>query len=192
MMLEIREWLLQLEHLSPLWALLALAILPGIGFPVFPILIACSVWGAKVGMPIALIGLILNSSWTYLVGRYIPRETLERLPLYKRFKGLPPLRPTSFVLLIRLTPGLPLFLQNLLLGATKTPFPTYIIYTTLYQATWVILVVGAGNAYFKEQTILFTVLFVILCLWWMIRYFLLQRTAPATSGSTQHSVSNHS
>lgn len=116
----------------PVWLFLAIVVLPGFPVPASALMIlAGTVWKDQPAMAcvICLTGMALNMSWTYwvaakpargLVERYLVRSTI-RLP------ELPKGEHMQIILLMRLTPGIPLFFQNYLLGFLRVPFLPYLL-----------------------------------------------------------------
>lgn len=115
----------------PVWLFLAIVVLPGFPVPASALLIlAGTVWKERplMACAICLTGMALNMSWTYwvaakpargLVERFLARGTI-RLP------DLPKGERMQIILLMRLTPGIPLFFQNYLLGFLRVPFLGYL------------------------------------------------------------------
>jgi uncharacterized membrane protein YdjX (TVP38/TMEM64 family) len=55
----------------------------------------------------------------------------------------------SFTLVFRITPGIPFFLQNYVLGLARVPFRTYFIVSLLAQTAWTFGFVISGGAIFE-------------------------------------------
>jgi uncharacterized membrane protein YdjX (TVP38/TMEM64 family) len=116
----------------PVWLFLAIVVLPGFPVPASALMIlAGTVWKERplMACAICLTGMALNMSWTYwvaakpargLVERFLARGTI-RLP------ELPKGERMQIILLMRLTPGIPLFFQNYLLGFLRVPFLAYLV-----------------------------------------------------------------
>lgn len=135
-----------------LWALfLALVVLPGLPFPVSALLLTA---GAVLhDRPLAaclmcLLALALNMSWTYWLAAGPGHHAIARL--VRRFGIEIPVLPRRdhlrLILILRLTPGLPLFFQNYALGLVRAPFRLYLplsIVLTGLLASGIVLV-GAG------------------------------------------------
>jgi uncharacterized membrane protein YdjX (TVP38/TMEM64 family) len=70
----------------------------------------------------------LNMTWTYWVaarpGRRVVEKWLAATAL--RVPDLPQGNPLRMILVLRLTPGLPLFVQNYVLGFFRVPFRLYL------------------------------------------------------------------
>ena len=135
-----------------LWALfLALVVLPGLPFPSSVLLVTT---GAVLhdhpllACLLCLVALALNMSWTYWLAAGPGRRWVVRLI---RLFGIEiPVLPgrdhLRLILVLRLTPGVPLFLQNYALGFLHAPFRLYlplsIVLTGLFASGFVL--VGAG------------------------------------------------
>ncbi|MFP4202958.1 MAG: VTT domain-containing protein, partial [Opitutales bacterium] len=168
-----RELLLSVAAHNPFWALLALALLPGIGFPVTPLLLVCGAWGAGVGIPVGILGLAMNTTWVYFTGHAAGPAWIERLPFSDR---LPRQRAGGgaawkITLFVRLLPGVPLFVQTLFLGALRVRFVSCLVVTTLYQAIWVVALVTAGVGILKQHTRVLLGAFFIVLFYMLLKYF---------------------
>ncbi len=109
----------------------ALVVLPALPIPTgVLLLLAGTVWRDRPVMAcvICLTALALNMSWTYWVAAGIGRKLIVKLLGWMGMK-VPELHEDNqlwVVLLIRLTPGFPFFVQNYLLGLLKVPFRLYL------------------------------------------------------------------
>lgn len=133
-----REWLdrgmAMIRDAGPVAFFTGAALLPALGVPVLAFaLTAGSAFGEKMGMPAvvvcSLLALIVNMVLTYWLARWALRPVLEKLVIRLGYK-LPETDPdsvTDLVLLLRLTPGVPFFVQNYLLGLAEMPFVKYIV-----------------------------------------------------------------
>lgn len=141
------------------WTLiLALAILPGLGFPVSPLLILFGlVLGPRYGVVTAsIIGVAahsLCSAWFYALAAGPLRTFLLRTVLKNR--PLPHITQSNALRLgfmIRITPGLPYPLQNVALGAMGMPFPTYMLVSVPTTSLYTVGFIVTGGAIFEGQT----------------------------------------
>lgn len=134
------------------WALfIALVVLPGLPFPVSALLLAAGVawsdhpvWACGV----CLGALAFNISWTYWAAAYPGRKLVERLIRWSRLK-IPEVAPgdqLGLILVMRLTPGIPLFFQNYVLGFVRAPFRLYLPLSVLINGVHAcgFVLVGAG------------------------------------------------
>ena len=114
------------------WLLFAgLVILPALPVPTSALLfLAGTVWHDRpiVACGICLVALALNMTWTYWAAARPGRGLVEKLLAAGKFQvpELPHGNHLRFILLLRLTPGFPLFLQNYLLGFFRVPFGLYL------------------------------------------------------------------
>jgi uncharacterized membrane protein YdjX (TVP38/TMEM64 family) len=114
------------------WLLFAgLVVLPGLPVPTSALLfLAGVVWRDRpvAACAICLAAMALNMTWTYWAAARPGRGLVEKLLAAGRFKipELPHGNHLRFILLLRLTPGFPLFLQNYLLGFFRVPFGLYL------------------------------------------------------------------
>ncbi len=166
------ELFMQLAGHSPLWMLLALAILPGLGFPSIPLLLLCGAWGAALGIPLGIAGLAINSTWTYIIGRCVGLDWIHRLPFSHRLPRPRPIKHWKIIAFVRLLPGIPLFVQNYFLGALRVDYPLYLALSTLFQTFWVIALVTAGVGIVRQHTFLVLIAFALIAVYALIKYLL--------------------
>jgi uncharacterized membrane protein YdjX (TVP38/TMEM64 family) len=77
---------------------------------------------------ICLVALALNMSWTYWLAAGFGRRLIIRLLAWMEMK-LPQLHSDNqlwIILVVRLTPGFPFFVQNYILGLLRVPFRHYL------------------------------------------------------------------
>lgn len=115
----------------PAWLFLAIVVLPGFPVPASALMIlAGTVWRERplMACAICLTGMALNMSWTYWVAAKPARGLVERFLARGtvRLPELPKGEHMQIILLMRLTPGIPLFFQNYLLGFLRVPFFPYL------------------------------------------------------------------
>jgi uncharacterized membrane protein YdjX (TVP38/TMEM64 family) len=119
-----------LRH-RPWWLFGALVILPGLPVPTSALLLlAGTVWRDRplMACAICLLAIALNMTWTYWVAARPARGLVEKLLAAGswRIPAMPHGNHLRFILLLRLTPGFPLFVQNYLLGFFRVPFRLYL------------------------------------------------------------------
>ena len=115
----------------PWWLFAGLVVLPGLPVPTSALMfLAGTVWRDRpvTACAICLAAMGLNMSWTYWAAARPGRGLVEKLLKTGRFQipELPHGNHLRFILLLRLTPGFPLFLQNYLLGFFRVPFRLYL------------------------------------------------------------------
>lgn len=114
------------------WCLFAgLVVLPGFPVPTSAILlIVGTVWGERPFMAccISMAAITLNMTWTYWLAARPGRGLVERWLATGavRIPELPKDNHLRMLLILRLTPGIPFFLQNYLLGFLRVPFRLYL------------------------------------------------------------------
>ena len=131
---DLKEWWQALEIFlgeRPIWLFVALVILPGLPVPSSALLfLAGVVWrdrpGAACGL--ALIAMAMNLSWTYWLAAGMGRGLVVKLA---KIFGVEIPEPAAAgqlrtLLVLKLTPGIPLFLQNYLCGFLRIPFRLYL------------------------------------------------------------------
>ena len=130
----------------------AMGILPGLGAPNLAFaLVAGPAFGPQLGMPLVialgLVALTFNLTITYWLARTWLRPLVTRL-LARFGYPLPQLESgdlTDLIVLLRVTPGIPFFVQNYTLGLANAPFLRYLAISCGIQ--WVL---NAGFMLFGE------------------------------------------
>ena len=141
----------------PLLLMLALAILPGIGFPISPLLI---VFGTSLTPQYGLIttclmGIAMQSfctTWSYLIAAGPLKNCLTQW-LHRRYT-LPCFNQGCHNrhLLIRLAPGFPYALQNIILGLIGVPLKTYLLISIPITAMISSIFISSGAAIIEANT----------------------------------------
>ena len=114
------------------WALfVALVVLPGLPVPTSLLLLTAGVvWRERPLMAclLCLLALALNFSWTYWLAAGPARRVVEKMLAATAIQipELPRGDHLKLILVMRLTPGIPLFFQNYLLGFLRAPFRLYL------------------------------------------------------------------
>jgi uncharacterized membrane protein YdjX (TVP38/TMEM64 family) len=145
-----KEQLIELCQAHPVLLFLAIALLPGMGFPASPLLIAAGVaWGGGLrACSLAISAIAINMSWTYFLATGIGKPLLLRLFGKRLQKWDAPQGKNLYLITaaLRLTPGIPFFLQNYALGIMGIPFRPYILISLPLNAIYVIGFVVSGGA----------------------------------------------
>jgi uncharacterized membrane protein YdjX (TVP38/TMEM64 family) len=140
------------------WSLIAvLATLPGLGFPISPVLVLFGVVLApRYGMPatlaLAFAAQGLCTTWTYALAAGPLRGLLTGYVL--RHRELPELTEGNTIrlgLFLRLTPGIPYALQNIVLGILGMRLRPYLLVSLPTTSLWTASFVITGGAIFKGQ-----------------------------------------
>jgi len=130
-----------ITRLGP-WAFFgAMAILPAVGAPsTLFTLTAGSAFGAQIGMPAVVAAgvaaMTFNIAFTYVLARWVLRAWLQRLLVRFGYK-LPQVEKgdvTDLIIVLRVTTGIPLCVQNYLLGLADAPAARYFIIS--YAISW--------------------------------------------------------
>lgn len=137
--------------------LLALATLPGLGFPISPLLIMIGiVFTPRYGLPAACaLGILAQSCctiWSYLLAAGPLRGTLRRI--ISRRRELPLLDDTNALqlgLVLRITPGIPYALQNIVLGLVGMRLKPYLAVSIPISAAWTVGFIMTGGALFEGR-----------------------------------------
>ena len=114
----------------PGWLFVALVILNGLPFPASVLFVmAGMVWGERpvLACGFGLAALALNHAWTYALAAG-PAHMLMGRVLARCGWKIPVLKSenvTDTLLVMRLVPGIPLFVQNYVLGLLRVPYGRY-------------------------------------------------------------------
>jgi len=109
----------------------ALVVLPALPIPTSALLfLAGTVWRDRPGAACAvcLVAMAMNMSWTYWLAARPGRKVVEKLLAMTslRVPDLPQGNDLRLILILRLTPGIPFFLQNYSLGFFRVPFRLFL------------------------------------------------------------------
>lgn len=138
------------------WALIAaLATLPGLGFPISPVLVLFGVvlaprYGVPSTLALAIGAQSLCTIWTYALAAGPLRGLLTDYVL--RHRELPNMSEGNALrlgLILRLTPGIPYALQNIVLGILGMRFRPYLLVSIPTTSIWTVGFVVTGGAIFK-------------------------------------------
>lgn len=133
----------------------AMALLPALGFPISVFYLAAgSAFAERMGMAgvilAAGLAMLVNLSLTYWVARYGLRPWLEQVISRTKYKipVVAPAEQAEITLLLRITPGPPLFIQGCLLGLAEIRFRTYV------WISWVVAMAYASGFIIFGEAIL--------------------------------------
>lgn len=141
------------------WALvLVLATLPGIGFPISPILFLFGIvlvprFGLPATLALGISAQALCTTWTYALAAGPLRLWLLRI-FYKN-RPLPDLSAGNALRLgfiLRLTPGIPYALQNIVLGLVGMHVRPYLLVSLPTTTLWTVGFITTGGALFEGHT----------------------------------------
>lgn len=135
----------------PLWFYVALVILPGFPVPTSVLLfLAGTIWRETpvIGCFVALSAIILNMAWCHWLSSGPARGVAEWLLKGRELPTLANRGYRQFTAIVRLTPGIPMFLQNYLLGFLQVPFWPYLVVSICCNSMLTIgaVLAGAGLA----------------------------------------------
>ena len=131
----------------------AMAVLPVAGVPMSPFALSAGpLFGAKLGTPLiigfGLAAITFNLTVTYWLARRWLRPLLARLVTRLGYK-LPVVErgdATDLIVLLRVTPGPPFFVQNYLLGLAEVPFGRYLVISCAVQWSFNVAFMLFGDA----------------------------------------------
>lgn len=153
--LTIKDQVIESCRAYPVLLFCALVFLPAFGFPVSVLLVlAGAIWGSNwQSCALGILAMSLNMTWTYLASAGPARKIVirligDRLGAWKNMEQGDLIRLT---VLLRVTPGIPLFLQNYLLGLLAVPYVPYIVISIPLNAIFVVGFVLTGGAIFEGQ-----------------------------------------
>lgn len=131
----------------------AMMVLPAFGIPMIAFTIpAGEAFSPLIGMPgviaLSLLAIAVNLAFVYWVARYALRPTVVWL-LHRFGYSVPQItreNALNVLLIVRLTPGPPYFLQACILGVAQAPFWLYMIVSWLAILPWAIggIILGKG------------------------------------------------
>jgi uncharacterized membrane protein YdjX (TVP38/TMEM64 family) len=146
-----------LRDAPPLPFFIAMALLPMVGVPLTPLLIAAgATFGVRLGLVGSLLALALNLAASYRLARSGLQPHLERL--FRRFDyELPnfdgqPRHALRFTLMVKFAPGVPAFVKNYGLGVARVPFTLYFVSSMLITGVYSALLVVLGESLFTHET----------------------------------------
>ena len=180
---SLERWLM--DH--PGWLLLALVVLPGFPVPSSALLVAAGVvWRERPLLAClgCVLALLLNMSWTYWLAAGPVRRLMEKLLANstRRLPDLPRSDHLRLILILRLTPGMPFFVQNYALGMLRPPFLLYLSVSFLCNAPIVcgLVLSGAGLASGRVLPLLagLAVIALAIVLTFSVRRWLARRREP--------------
>lgn len=166
----------------------ALVILPALPIPTSALLFTAGVvWKERPVMACALclFAMMLNMTWTYWLAAKPGRGLVEKLTSSGMVKipELPRGDHLKLILVLRLTPGLPFFVQNYVLGFVRAPFFLYLSVSWLCSGligTGIILSgVGLGGGQLRSVILGVSLIIVSAILTQSIRGWLAKKKSSA-------------
>jgi len=150
---QAKDWLIGWCRDYPFVLFAALVLLPGFGFPSSALLLlAGATWGSSwTSCALAMAATALNMSWTYLVAAGPASSLVARLlgTRWDSWRSLGQNDRIRLAILLRVTPGVPLFVQNYVLGLLAVPFLPYILISVPLNGIYVVGFVLTSGAIFE-------------------------------------------
>ncbi len=145
--------ILALREAGPVVFFAGMAILPAAGFPLAAFTLAAGpVFGPTMGsgwvIGCSLAAVLVNLLLTYWLANRALRPVVSRLLDYFeiRLPESPPGGAWQLVLIVRLTPGPPYWLQSYLLGLMRVPVGPYLVVSLSVMAGFIVALVCGGEA----------------------------------------------
>jgi uncharacterized membrane protein YdjX (TVP38/TMEM64 family) len=138
---------------GPLVFFSAMAVFPAVGVPNSPFALAAGpVFGERLGLPVVTLlcvaAITVNLTFTYWLSRRWLRPGCARM-LARFGYTLPEVETgdvNDLIVLIRVTPVLPFFVQNYLLGLADVPFVRYLLISLAIQGSVNVAFILFGDA----------------------------------------------
>jgi hypothetical protein len=154
---EVSGWIVStmavIRGAGPLTFFVAMALLPVLGFPIFPFNLAAGpAFSEQLGLgPVVVLAsaaIAVNVSLTYWLARWALRPPLAWLVqrLGYRLPEIAPGNHFALAVLVRVTPGPPFFFQSCLLGLAAIPFGIYLAVSWLVATAYSAGVILFGDA----------------------------------------------
>jgi uncharacterized membrane protein YdjX (TVP38/TMEM64 family) len=151
--LHLKDFILHHCRRNPVVLFAALVILPGFAFPVSALLILAGVvWGSTwQSCAWGVLAMSLNMTWAYWFAAGPARGLVTRClgKRWDRWKQIDQSNLIRLTILLRVTPGVPLFAQNYILGLFAVPYLKYILISIPLNAIYVVGFILTGGAVFK-------------------------------------------
>ncbi len=153
LMATLQAIVLTLREAGPGVFFVAMALLPAVGFPLMAFTLAAGpVFGPTLGtgwvIGWSLTSVMVNLLLTYWLANRAFRPLATRLLDWFGFK-LPDSRSGGawqLALIVRLTPGLPFWVQSYVLGLIRVPLVPYLVVSMLVMAGFIVALVAGGEA----------------------------------------------
>jgi len=154
---EVSGWIVStmavVRGAGPVTFFVAMAVLPVLGFPLFPFNLAAGpAFSEQLGLgpvvALASVAIAVNVSLTYWLARWALRPPLAWLVQRLGYR-LPEIAPGNYfalAVLVRVTPGPPFFFQSCLLGMAPIPFGIYLAVSWLVATAYSAGVILFGDA----------------------------------------------
>ncbi len=150
--LDIFQNFLRRTHPAILFSLLA--VLPAFGMPISPFYVISAVYGIGFSLICTAVALSVNLTIVYWLGVGVFHPVIERFIRRTRY-SIPKVRPSNYAkitLLVRITPGLPYFVQGYLLALGGIPFGIYFIVSIIVQICAAAAFIILGESVFQGKS----------------------------------------
>lgn len=154
---DVRERMMQVVAMvraaGPLPFFAAMALLPAVGFPLSAFTLAAGpVFGPTMGLGAVVVCAILaitaNVALSYWLASWAMRPAAEWIVRRLGYR-LPEPEPKAAwlaIVILRVVPVTPFFLQGLLLGLARVPFGPYMLVSVLVPSAYAVAIVTLGDA----------------------------------------------
>lgn len=138
------------------WILfVAIVLLPALGFPVSVLLVLAGVvWGATpLTCLVALLAIVLNVICSHLAAAGVAKPLINRVfgDRFKKWQDLEPSGHLRIALVLRVTPGVPLCVQNYVISMIGIPLSTSLLVALPVTGLYVCGFVLTGGAVFEGK-----------------------------------------
>lgn len=143
------------EHANPWLFFAAMAVFPAFGVPLSPLfIVAGATFGNRVGLLGSLAAVGFNFALCYAISVGL-RGPIQRLLARFHYQlpdfGAQERSPVRFALAVKVTPGLPAFAKNYILGVGRVPFGIYLAVSMAITGTYAVLLVMVGESLFDHR-----------------------------------------
>lgn len=137
---QTERFMTMIRDAGPVCFFVAMALLPALPVPMLAFLLTAGpAFRARLGMPavlsLSLFALTVNFTLTYFLARCSFRPLLIHLLIRLGYR-LPQVKEgdvTDLAVIARVTPGIPFFAQNYLLGLAGVPFGRYVLVSCIFS-----------------------------------------------------------
>ncbi len=141
-----------LEDTEPWGFFAAFVVLPLVGFPVSPFyLIAPGLYGRGTGILIVGAAMAVHLVIVFWIASALFRSLVMKLISRSRYR-IPQIYASEHVKItvaLRITPGVPFFVQNYLLGLAGIPFRVFFLVSWPIQLAWAVAFIFFGESAFE-------------------------------------------
>lgn len=150
--LDVFQTFLRQTHPAIFFSLLA--VLPAFGLPISPFFMISAVYGIGFSLICTVAALSVNLTLIYWLGVGVFHPVIERFIRRTRY-SIPKVRPSDYskiTLLVRITPGLPYFVQGYLLALGGIPFGIYFIISIIVSTSAAAAFIFLGESVFQGKS----------------------------------------